>query len=225
MCSSVIASADEVKAKPSIKFATAIIPPYQVYDDNHELSGYAIPVIHCISNKLNIDADIQVYPWARAQRLVEIGEKDAFFVASQNTERDAYALKSLPLFSGKRSWYFRSGQTLDINSNDFRESGIVGTVFGTNMHTKLNREFKNVVTKTSEPELIELLNLGRIDGLLLTELMFQYGLSSLDIPEERFEKLPAGNRPLGVYFSREFINDNPAFLERFNSHIDACIYR
>ncbi len=209
-------------ANSAIHFSTAIISPYQMYSQDGELGGFAIPLVGCAMAQLGRTYKIDVLPWARAQKNVELGESDAFFVASRNDARDAYAQQSAPLFSGSRSWFFRTGLELDPQSNEFRENAMVGTVFGTNMHRLLMETHRNVITKTTEKELISLLEIGRLDGLFLTDLMFDHSLTSLGLEPLDFVKKESVQQPLGVYFGNHFLARNPSFLGGFNHAISEC---
>ena len=129
------------KQLQSLSFATALIEPYQALDEHGELGGLALPIISCVMNKLDTAFTIEVLPWARAQKNVELGVHDAFFVASRNAERDAYAKASEPLFSGLRSWVFRLGYVADPDTEEFKQQGRVGSIFGNNMHAWLDNNY------------------------------------------------------------------------------------
>lgn len=209
-------------ANSAIHFSTAIISPYQMYSQDGELEGFAIPLVGCAMAQLGRGYTIDVLPWARAQKNVELGKSDAFFVASRNDARDAYARQSAPLFSGTRSWFFRKGVESDPQSNEFRKNAMVGTIFGTNMHSLLMKTHRNVITKTTEEELISLLEIGRLDGLFLTDLMFDHTVASLALDPLEFVKLESVQQPLGVYFGNHFIARNPSFLDGFNRAMSEC---
>lgn len=205
-----------------IHFSTAIIAPYQMYSEQGELEGGAIPIIECAMERMAYDYKIDVLPWARAQKNVELGESDAFFVASRNAVRDAYAQQSIPLFSGTRSWFFRRGYSVDPLADEFRERAMVGTIFGTNMHSLLSQTYANVVTKTTEEDLISLLKTGRLEAVLLTDLMFEHTIELLDLNPADFVRKASARKPLGVYFGNQFLAQNSSFLEQFNAVVSLC---
>lgn len=216
----------EADASPDasvIRFSTATITPYQTLDDKGELSGFAIPIIECLMQAMSLEYRIEVLPWARAQKNVELGHSDAFFVASRNADRDRYATQSKPLFSGTRSWYVRPSISLKPDTIQFREQALVGTIFGTNMHRLLQEEFANVVTKTTEEELIVLLDKGRLDAVLMTDLMFETSLAQMDMSEHSFRRYQSAQKPLGVYFGHHFLARQADFLARFNEHVPGCL--
>lgn len=208
--------------RPYVHFSTAIIAPYQMYGEQGELEGFAIPIIECAMERMEMDYNIDVLPWARAQKNVELGESDAFFVASRNAVRDAYAQQSAPLFSGTRSWFFRRGVSVDPVADEFRDQAMVGTIFGTNMHSLLSQSYANVVTKTTEEDLIALLKIGRLDAVFLTDLMFDHTIDRLDLNPADFVRKEAARKPLGVYFGHQFLAQNSSFLELFNAVLSLC---
>lgn len=206
----------------SISFATALIEPYQALDQNGKLEGLALPIISCVMNKLDTAFTIEVLPWARAQKNVELGVHDAFFVASRNAVRDAYAKPSEPLFSGLRSWVFRPGYVADPDTAEFKQQGRVGSIFGTNMHAWLDKNYSNVVAKSSEQDLLALLVAGRVDAVLVTDAMYEHMLESNQNTESAFNVRPHAPKPLGVYFGNQFLTKHPQILDQFNSALPDC---
>ena len=217
------ASESAVESKRSLRFATALISPYQIMDAEGTLTGRSLPILACTMEALGYEYEVELLPWGRAQKNVELGISDAFFVASQNKVRDSYAQISEPMFSGTRSWFFKAGNKLKIDQDEVRKRINVGTVFGTNMHSMLDSQFENVVTKTTESELVELLLAGRIDALLLTDDMFNYTLDQMKLDKARFDSMVASQRPLGIYFGKHFLTEKPELLERFNDVLPACL--
>lgn len=205
-----------------VKFATAPIAPYQVVGEGGKLIGSALPVIECMMRNLEIPYTVDVFPWGRAQQNVELGDHDAFFVASQNRVRDSYAQLSEPLFAGTRSWVFRKGEGEDPETPAFKENAFVGTVRGTNMHTMLDAFYGNVVLKDREYDLIQLLLADRLKAVLMTNDMFHHIRRLYDLNEDDFDFVTSSQRPLGVYISDAFIERYPSFMSAFNKSVPAC---
>ena len=205
-----------------VRLATHPIEPYQLLDENGQLSGLAPKIIDCTMKSMNLAYTIDVLPWARAQKNVELGEHDGFFVASRNASRDAYATSSAPLFKGTRSWILRPGLEGDPTSEEFKRKMKVGAVFGTNMHAWLKENFEFVVTRADEISLIHLLQDGRLDVLLITDAMFEYVLNKHHIDSTGFTTHKAGEHPLGVYFGNSFLAQHTDFIEQFNNALTYC---
>jgi len=206
----------------SIKFATAIIPPYQFLHNGGALKGSSVRIVECVMTLLEQPFDINVFPWVRAQKLVEKGEFDAFFVASENDVRNQYAKLSDPLFDSSWIWFFPKTSTLDSSTDEFVRNASVGGVFGTNMHSWLKKDFEHVVAKKEADELFELLAVDRLDVMLLTKPMFKDSIKRLGLNESDFKSVVAKKRPLGVYFGDQFLERNPELLTRFNQSIKRC---
>ena len=64
------------KKQEQIKFATAVIAPYQVLDSNDKAIGSAVRIVECVMTLLKRPYEINVFPWVRAQKLVEKGDFD-----------------------------------------------------------------------------------------------------------------------------------------------------
>ena len=218
----VVVASSVSHAADIIRFATAIIPPYQYQNSDGDLKGVALPIVECAMRSLGQDYSVSVLPWLRAQGNVQLGESDAFFVASNNADRNSYATMSEPLFSGKRSWYFRPGYHIETDSDEFKKTAIVGTVFGTNMHAWLKGSFSQVIAKDSLSELISLLTAKRLDALLTTDLMYSHTMKKLNLPEDKFSRSLSQTKPLGVYFGHHFIEKNASFLASFNQTLVDC---
>ena len=205
-----------------IKFATAIIPPYQLLDADDQLKGRSVAILECAMAPLNQSYSVSVLPWLRAQMLVEKGEFDAFFIASENAERNRYAKISRPLFDSSWIWFYPKKSLLDPSSDSFAYNASVGGVFGTNMNAWLKKYFEYAVIKTTADELFKLLSVERLDAILLTELMFKDSVKRLGLKESDFKRVVAKKRPLGVYFGNTFLKKHPEWLSQFNQSIKNC---
>jgi len=207
----------------SIRFATAIIPPYQILDKDDMLTGSSIRIVECVMQLLKQPHEINVFPWVRAQKLVENGEFDAFFIASENETRNQYAKLSEPLFDSSWIWFLPRESLIDPITDEFVHNASVGSVFGTNMHSWLKKDFKHVVVKKEADELFQLLVVARLDVMLLTRPMFEDSIKRLGLNEDDFRSVVAKKRPLGVYFGDQFLEKNPGLLNQFNQSIKHCL--
>lgn len=214
-------SAASLYAATTVNYVTAIIPPYAEYDQNKQLIGTGVSAVKCVMDKLNRGYHIEVVPWKRAQLMVERVEKDAFFVASENDERNKYAKFSGTLIPGKWEFFGLTKEALE------KKDRSIGVFSGTNMalwlknnHKKLG--VKNIIYRENGLELIELLKLKRVDGLLLREDMYQrYVRDDHKYLKITYKKL-AKNRDLGVYFAKSFVKKEKEFVERFSRNSLNC---
>lgn len=76
----------------SIKLVCDLWPPYQMMEQNGELTGFSIEVARSIFDNMNISIEtIEAYPWKRALGLLEFGNADALLSANYENARTAFA--------------------------------------------------------------------------------------------------------------------------------------
>jgi ABC-type amino acid transport substrate-binding protein len=166
---------------------------------------------------MGVQYEIKVYPWARAQVLVENGQADAFYSASQNSKRDAYAIASEQLLPQRWNWYLLNDSTLDPTQDSFKSKGTVGAIFGSNMlKFAQDNDYKIKAQPPTMEALVKMLNSKRIDAILVNDLVMKEYLKDVNILESRFKTVLSKDKPLRIYFSKKFVNENPWFLDKFN---------
>ncbi len=219
MAACLMASHMAVAGNRVIKLEASAAPPHQI-SINGQLAGRAVDVLTCAFNALNRPFDIHQVPWLRAQFDVKNGSADGFFSAVRDPQADEFAVLSAPI--GLEKWYWVGKQSELLFSGEFPAAARIGAVSGSSQSAWLSQHGVSVVELVSEPEqLAALLESRRIDAYLSSlELVARQqgtGRTEQDV-SLRF----AQYAPLGVYFSRQFLNANPGFLERFNGKLGDC---
>ncbi|MCL6416526.1 transporter substrate-binding domain-containing protein [Aestuariirhabdus sp. Z084] len=204
-----------------INLSTALIPPYQYLDAQQQLTGIATEQVRCIMNKLNIETELSVLPWNRAQKRVKDNRSDGFFIASENDQRNAYATLSAPLVQGDWLWYQQPDSQWVSGTESFRKNARVGTTVGTNMHYWLKNSHDKVTTHENLSVLFKMLNRGLLDAVLSRQDMLDANHQKLHL-QSIMATTTAQYRPLGVYFNKHFLKRYPALLPRFNAAIPDC---
>ncbi|MCP5267682.1 MAG: transporter substrate-binding domain-containing protein [Zoogloeaceae bacterium] len=206
-----------------VRLATHDLPPYGSYrGGNERFTGVAVDVVDCVMKRVSRPYQLLVVPWARAQRLVQTGEADGFFAASQNPERDAYAVRTLPIAPQEWRWYLLASNKADPLSAEFRQTGSVGSFLGANMLDWLNRNgYKVEASPATTERLLQMLQLGRVDAILANHLVMDRLLREHKL-EKSVRSVLQESKPLSVYFSKSFLAGSPGFLEAFNAQIEPC---
>jgi polar amino acid transport system substrate-binding protein len=93
-------------AKPSqaseIRLLTGIEPPTNYLDDRGKLTGIAVDIIEELKRSLDVDAQIEVYPWARALKLAESNPDVVLFTDTKTPEREAMGFHFIGPFVTRR---------------------------------------------------------------------------------------------------------------------------
>ncbi len=201
--------------------ATQEWPPYQTYDNNI-LNGVAVRVVECALKKMNQPYVINVFPWKRAQMLVEKGKYHGFFAASKNNTRDQYAVQSGVIAAQKWKWYILNDSSLDPGDTSFKEKASVSARAGSNMRSWLEKNGYNVKTQPQTTEvLFRMLEIKRVDAILASEMVAKDVIVKLNL-SDKINTVLNRNKPLGVYFSKKFLDDYPQFLNQFNELVLEC---
>ncbi|KUI97336.1 hypothetical protein VRK_35250 [Vibrio sp. MEBiC08052] len=213
-------SCAKLYAAEKILLTTQIWPPYQVYHD-HLLEGTAVIVVKNILEKMEVPYEIQVYPWERAQFMVKTGAAQGFFLASRNSKRDVYATFSTVIFPQKWNWYLLRNNSLNPADESFKENACILVRFGSNMQYWLSaNRYKAIGSFKNTDALIKALLAKRCDAMLANELAINNYLENMGLSPEIFKIYPNMDKPLGVYWSNEYLSENPKFLETFNHFVE-----
>lgn len=197
--------------------------PYGSYQPAGHFDGLAYQVVECALGQLGVAFDLRVLPWKRAQREVVTGIADGFFAASQNAERDKYAIKSRDILAQQWTWYFLKSAKVKPTNKQFKAQARVSSFLGANMHSYLKQKGYQVLTvpPTSTKQLVQMLKLKRIDAALASSDVMEHVLK-----DNRWYGLliaePFKSKPLAVYFAIPFITRYPAFLTAFNQQVTNC---
>lgn len=73
-----------------IVFASPEDLPPKVFTENGELKGTYVDIIREACKRMNMEAEFQFYPWARAMVLVKNGKVDAIFPPFKTAERSEF---------------------------------------------------------------------------------------------------------------------------------------
>ncbi|NAW78386.1 transporter substrate-binding domain-containing protein [Vibrio sp. V33_P6A3T137] len=89
-------------AKPSMTIVYYdSFPPYSFRDENGNMAGIFIDIAdQVLQETMGIPIIHKGYPWARAQRMVELGEADAFITVATQARQEYTNVSSTPVIVG-----------------------------------------------------------------------------------------------------------------------------
>jgi polar amino acid transport system substrate-binding protein len=204
--------------------------PYGSYPTEHTekvvaddtFKGVAVDRVRCVFKKLDTPLEIQVVPWARAQVLVQRGRAEGFFAASQKDSRDAYAVKSAVIADQKWNWYLLNENPLSPRDQSFKEKATVGGFLGANMLEWMKEHNYKVTAMPKDTEgLLKMLLARRVDAVMANNYVMRALLQKYGV-EDQVKIFLNKDKPLSVYFSKEFLKSRPMFIDKFNSLVPEC---
>lgn len=200
--------------QPPLKLDTTVAAPYQVLV-NGELSGLSVSILSCVLKTMDAPYEIRLLPWARAVEDLRAQHTDGIFTAMPASALEHKAQMSAPFALEKWYWFSRSGAN--------PEKAVIGGIRSSNQVTWLKQQGVTVdVEVNSMEQLVRLLLNGRVDRVLADERIMDEQLRDLRSNDVQLERQFSRYMPLGIYFSRRFLDERPGFLTDFNRHMSPC---
>lgn len=203
-----------VRAQP-LQLNTTEASPYQVVM-NGELSGLSVSILQCVFHAMDESYEIRLLPWARAVEDLRSQQADGIFTAMPASELDSKASLSYPFALEKWYWYSLMGHQPGKKVE-------TGGIRSSNQVTWLEQQgIKASVLVNSLDQLVKLLVNGRIDRILVDERVMEEQLREQKLDPALFARRFSRYMPLGIYFSKRFLQGRPGFLTGFNLHMQDC---
>lgn len=202
-----------------VRLDTSFEEPYQVVVDG-QLGGLSVTVLECIFNRMQQPYQIQLTSLQRARRNVSRQIADGFFSSAPNSLVDGYAVLSAPLLIEKWYWYALDPSLLNLPIWDKQLR--IGSVLGSNSMIWLESRGIEIEQKVPRLEqLVAMLRHGRINMLLADNNAMHSTLQQAQGGQKLHQRFVRYS-PLGVYFSKNFIDEHPDFLKAFNRQVESC---
>lgn len=200
-----------------LRLVTDHQPPYVVIDASGNIGGTVTDLVRKVLDTMGVPYEIKAYPWKRAQIMVQRGEADGFFAASQSEKRDLSLTFSTPLAAQRWVWALSKDCPLEPGTALFHAEAHVSSFKGANMQAWLeaNGFRTTLVPPVDYHSLISLLLAGRIDAALGGHLGITHELEARGLTAH-FRIVPQRDKPVGVYFNRDYLTRNPDFMSTFN---------
>jgi len=172
--------------------------PYSWAGDNGKAKGLEIDFVETVmTDKLSIDVTHHVYPWARAQALVEEGSADIFVTIPNKKRRSYTQVTDTPLF--KSNFLMHTGASnpkknrlLNISSlQDLisQKDIIHGHIVGGGWHSVNLKNAKLLQVAPSSLQILQLLDRNRIDVYIEQTPLIRYQIQKLGF-EGRITEIP-----------------------------------
>ncbi len=144
---------------------------------------------------------------------------DGYFTAMPNDEMNDFAQLSAPLFLENWYWFWHQRHA----GPDSKEPIRYGAILGSHQADWLaQHEHKPDVEVNDLAQLVQLLNIGRIDMLLADLDDFNEVARRLKIDSTEFHQRFFRYVPLGVYFAHKALQQRPGFIAQFNAATHLC---
>ncbi len=174
-----------------IKVLTEHLPPYQIQMNENKIGGFSTEIVRAVLKEAEIQANIEIYPWARAYNMALKDENILIFSIVRSKERE-------PLFHWvgelrEQRYYFyglKSRKDIKIRSVENAKKYLTGVSRGSFEYEELNkRGFKRLHVITKQTQLIQMLYAERMDLIFGSELSFKSIVKKLEYDFTKIDKL------------------------------------
>lgn len=174
--------------------------------------------IDCIFQRMQQPYQLLSLPWLRARQEVRLNRLDGYFSAILLSEMEPFGELSAPLYL--ENWYWIEHlQSVKLAGQE----KALGAVRGSHQQKWFQLMAETVTTEVNtDEELVRLLQLKRVDRILMDLEAFQLNAERLGLNQSDYQLSFFRYVPLGVYFSNQFLQLRPQFLSRFNALIAGC---
>lgn len=174
--------------------------------------------IDCIFKRMQQPYQLLNLPWLRARQEVRLNRLDGYFSAILLSEMEPFGELSAPLYL--ENWYWIEHlQSATLPGQD----KVLGAVRGSHQQKWFQLMAETVTTEVNtDEELVRLLQLKRVDRILMDLEVFQLNAERLGLNQSDYQLRFFRYVPLGVYFSNQFLQLRQQFLSRFNALIAGC---
>lgn len=158
-----------------VQVVTEIFPPYQQQNADAALHGWSVDIVQQILQAAQLSYSIDVMPWARAYKTARSQPDTLIFSLLRTEEREEEFVWIAPLCPMRISFYTGANRT-DVQATDIQSAlkYVVGVENGQANYRFLReqgfRESRNLVVVGHNHQLQQMLELGRIDLMLVSDV-------------------------------------------------------
>lgn len=178
---------------PNIKVVAEHLPPYQIDIDGH-VSGLAVDIVHKLIAMNQVEASIDILPWARAYRIAQDEPNILILSISRSVEREQkFAWVGEIAASDSYFWKLKSRDDVTVTHNDELSEFTIGLQRNDHQHefvdSMLGGNQGNVVITTSKAQVIEMLFRERVDLIIGNRNSLHYRSEGLGLDSAMLEPL------------------------------------
>lgn len=191
---------------------------YEQADEDH-FSGLGPAVLEQVAEALGGELRFELHPWARAQRMVELGAADVLVGPYRSSERERrFIFAAKPFYQDRILFYVRADRAMawrgDYHELAGRRVGVVrGWVYGSSFEQA--RGLLQPVTVENVANGLRMLAVGRLDLLASNQRNTAPYLAALDMHDTVRELMPLIDVQRG-YFAFPRDDAHRELRERFD---------
>jgi len=197
-----------LSGQETLRLVTESWPPFRIVDEEASWGYYGIDidVLEELENRLNVVIDVQRHPWARGLNMLKNGQADMIIGLAYTEERAGFVdYVPTSYFSVQPVFYTQKGRGSEFRTYQDLAGHSIGMSIDSAYFEPFNSDSSlNKVTLVTEPQIIEMLALGRLDLAVGTNPNIAYDIYLLGLQDkvEMTAYIPPVRTDLYIAFSK-----------------------
>ena len=201
-------------------------PPFEYSGKDGRPTGYSVEILEAILDDLNIKANIQIYPWARAYKTA-LNKKNTILFTMARTKNRENLFKWVGPIAERTIylWKLKKRTDIKVNNIDDAKKYKIGTVRGEAGENQIiELGFEKYIPAADQAQNYFLLNINRIDLIYGLEFTTIYGLKKAGYDPDTVEKSILLSSDLKYYYgfnkntSEEIVNQFREALQKIKDN-------
>lgn len=209
------------QAKPTqqMRILVPIYPPYsEKIQEKWQGEGFdkAIQVLKTANIEYKI---IPGTNFEQGFKKLKNNQIDAVLLATENDQRNQYAVLSKALICANWYWYLNKQLQHSPNNSAFKKQYKVASPFKANAYLWLEKKQYNVTGVLQVDNLAKMLQLNRVDAVMSPNVIFENAAAKANLPVSDFNMVKHSTHPVGIYIQKKYMANHPQTLKHINQAI------
>ncbi|GEM_PF-1508415 len=213
--------AEPLKDEQTMRIIVPVYPPY-TYQQNNQWQGVAFKRAIKILKQAYIPYSLSpASNFGAAFKKLKNKRADAVLIASENAQRNQYAVFTSPIFCVTWNWYINRQVEYKPDQPGFKLKHKVASAYESNHYFWLNQHDFAAEGIKKLDNIAKMLAANRIDAILASRLVFEETARKSNIELSQFTIVHHSNHPAGMYIDKDYAEQHPDLIERLNQSITA----
>lgn len=179
-------------------------PPWKIELEDGGYGGIDIELLKLVADRMDLELDIETYPWKRGLRMLETGEVDVVTSLLRRPDREKFAHFIEPPYvrQTNKAFYVLKGNERLVTRYENLANLRVGTFVGLKYFERFdNDQSLNKVPAREVDQIFDQLLQGRVETLIYTEAAGDFRLRQMGLEDEIVKAAYVYKKPQDVYFA------------------------
>lgn len=187
------------------------------------LTGPALDLFRCASNKVNYPFIIETAPLSRAGTILSDLDRAVWFPSSYGGNEDRLARSLGPAGHLAINWYLLKDNPKDPRHDSFRQLATVTTYKGSAMEAQLKNEgYAFIEGSADRNRLIYMVLSGQVDALVAIDFRGMLSADTRRKVQDNIRTIPKDSVPVAFQVSIPFHKNDPSFTKSMKKAFDNC---